>query len=265
MRKLLVMTTVAALSLSACGSDTSGPTPGGPDGLLIRIEHVGGFVPIEVAASRGPTFTLTTDGKLVAPGAVNAIYPGPLVFPNFESQLISSEMSQIQTLIERIGLPGMDDEVEDDLSGFLADATTTVITYWDSNGEHRFSVYGLGVGDSFSEAARTLVELQDTLQDLTWERQPSPYVPEKVQVLVGESMQDVDEMFVDVRPWPLPETDITSWPEVTAGWRCATFGPEVLDVLESATQVTTWVNPNATDEVLTIIARALHPGEDDCH
>lgn len=257
------MLLVAALGLTGCAS--SNAESGGPDGVLLRIEDVGGFLPLELAISNAPAFTLTTDGKLIFAGAVNLIYPGPLVYPQFYIELTPGELSQIRTRIERIGLPDMDDVVEDDQSQFLADASTSVITYWDDSGSHRFSVYGLGIGDAGSASAQAFAELKDSLFELSWSREGQPYEPERIRLVVGQSMQHVEEMFTDLRPWPLSDTDLANWDEYEPGWVCRGFGGDDIAPFEDATQVTTWVNPSGTDpEHYTILARALHPGEPDC-
>jgi len=263
MRRRLPATLIAAaMAVTACSSPDAGT--GGPDGVLIRIDEVGGFLPFELALTAGPSFTLTTDGRLFTPGAVPAIYPGPLVYPYFVSQITPGHLGQIQTMIERIGLPDMDDVVEDTASDFLADAGTTVITYWDSNGEHRFSVYALGFADRASQAAKDFAELRDVLQELSWRNEPTDYEPERFRVVAGQGMLDVDEDFVDVRPWPLPDTDLSSWSLVEHGWVCRAFGVEFLDQFLNASQVTRWTNPSQGSEDLTLYVRLLLPGEDNC-
>lgn len=263
-RRVLIGIFAAVLALSACGSKDGELHPGGPDGVMIQIVEVSGFVPFEVSISYGPSYTLTTDGILISPGAVPAIYPGPLVYPNFATKLTPGELGQIQAMIERIGLPDMENVEEDNKSDFLADAGTTVITYWDSKGKHRFAVYALGHGGGDSPAAQTFAELRETLQELGWSREQTPYTPEKVQVIVGESMQHVEDDFVDVRPWPISDTEHSLWAPFVDGWRCRVFGPEVLERFDTATQVTTWTNPAPGPETLILLVRALQPGEDDC-
>lgn len=252
----------ATVALAACGT-ASDVVPGGPGGALIRIEEVGGFMPLELTFSHGPTFTLTTDGLLLSPGAVPAIFPGPLVYPYFASQVTPGEMRQIQAMIERIGLPGMDDVNEDDASDMIADAGTTVITYWDSNGQHRFSVYALGLSDRGSQSARTLSELLEVLHTLSWQNPPGEFQPERIRVIAGEGMMHVDEDFVDVRPWPLADTGLDSWDTVDHGWVCRGFPVDALSDFANASQVTRWTNPAGGPD-LTLYVRILHPGEEDC-
>ncbi len=260
-RSLSVAAALMALMVGACAP--SGAEPGGPDNVLIRLEEIGGFLPFEMTLAQGPTFTLTTDGRLLSMGAVPAIYPGPLVYPYFVSQLTPGEVNQIKGIIGRIGLPDMDDVTDNSAQGMVADAGSTRITYWDSNGEHRFTVYALGIVANQTAAARSLAELRGILSDLSFRHEPTPYQPERIRVFAGESMLSVEEPFIDVRPWPLPDNTPSSWDRVDFGWVCKGFDGDLLGAFLNATQVTRWTNPEGGTG-LTLFVRPLHPGETDC-
>jgi hypothetical protein len=132
--------------LAACGAGGDGPDPD-LDTPLLQIRYEGGFAPADFALTQGPTYTLTRDGILISPAAVPAIFPGPLVTPYMSSQVTPGELDQLQDMIEAIGLPEMVDEYDNDAIDFVADAHTTVVTYWDSEGAHAYSVYALGIAE----------------------------------------------------------------------------------------------------------------------
>jgi hypothetical protein len=258
---------VLSLTLAACGGDAgSGTTlPGpGPEDALVRIEWTGGFAPVEMIIGRGPVYTLTAGGRLVSEGPVPAIFPGPLL-PNYLITVVTDgEMRQIRNLIERMGLPDMVDEVDDSNTTHVADAHTTVITYWDTRGTHRYSVYALGMGmGTPPPATRVLEEFVGVLDTLAFTRDSIPYQPKRVRVLAAEGTVDPD--FADLREWPLPDTDFSDWVDAL-GLSCKAFDADVLEVFESATQVTTWRSPTPGEgpAELTLIVRGLHPGEGDC-
>ena len=94
---------------------------------------------------RGPTYTLLADGRLIYEGPVVLIFPGPLL-PNYQVvQLTEDTVDEILSRVDEIGLSGMGSETDDSAASIVADATTDVITYWDEDGIHQYSVYGLGI------------------------------------------------------------------------------------------------------------------------
>lgn len=257
-----------ALTLAACAGDP-GPgttTPGRGGGpALIRIEWTGGFVPVDMIMGRGPVYTLTPDGQLIFEGAVPAIFPGPLLPNQLVTGVSDGEMRQIRNMIERMGLPAMVDEVDDANTSHVADAHTTVITYWDADGAHRYSVYALGMGTGAPRpATRVVEELVGVLDTVAHTGDSVPYQPDRVRVIAGEGT--VDPEFADLRDWPLPDTDLASWEDLGNGWRCRVFDGAVLARFDDATSVTTWRSPTLGDgpAELGLIVRGLHPGEEDC-
>ena len=130
--------------LAACGSAVS--VPSDPDAPILQIRTDGGFAPIEWILSNRPTYTLLADGRLIVPGPAFEFYPGPLVLNYQVSQVGDQDFEQILDLVAEMGLPEMTSEIDDSAAGFVADAGTEVVTFWDAGGGiHQYSVYALGI------------------------------------------------------------------------------------------------------------------------
>lgn len=220
---------------------------------------------MDTILGRGPGYTLLADGRLIYEGPTIAIFPGPLV-PNYQVTTIDDQQMQlVLDLIDRMGLPDMDREVDDSAASRVADATTEVITYWDSNGEHVYAVYALGIDfdQDPAPATKAFTEVLGLMGDLV-SGEAVPYAPDRVRIVAGPGY--VNEEFEDVRDWPLQNEDITTWDTLPNDWRCQIFEPGVLDQFFDASQVTVWESPDAGvfDSPVTLLVRPLHPGEPDC-
>ncbi|MCZ6504483.1 MAG: hypothetical protein O6834_00675 [Actinobacteria bacterium] len=266
-RKSFALLTAATLAISACGAGggSGSEVPADPDAPVLQIRSEGGFLPVGLVLARGPRYTLLADGRLIHEGPVIAIYPGPLL-PNYlESQINEDQMSSVLELIDRIGLPDMESEIDDSAARFVADATTEVVTYWDGKGEHSYSVYALGIeSDSSSPSTDAFTDLLVVMDQLATLGSAVTYQPERVQVIAGVGFANPD--FSNVRDWPLDNTDFSDWEILPNEWTCTTYGPEVLDTFADATQTTQWTHPDPMMDAptLTLLVRPLHPGELDC-
>jgi hypothetical protein len=161
----------------------------------------------------------------------------------------------------------MDSELDDSAAATVADATTEVVTFWDENGAHTYSVYGLGIDPNPSNpATAATVELVAALSEAAFSADSVEYTGDRVRVISGVAQVAPDPEFEDVRPWPLDGDDPSEWAELSLGFTCKTFGAEVLDEFRDATQVTQWLHPDEMMDAppFILLVRPLHPGEPDC-
>ena len=265
-RTILGFLIAASFSLSACGAAGGGVELGAdPNAPVVQVRSEGGFAPVGWVLGRGPTYTLLADGQLISEGPVIAIYPGPLLPNNLVAKINPDQMNTILELVDKIGLADMEHEVDDTHAAVVADATTEVVTYWDPDGgEHTYSVYALGLEPSDNPSTSAFSELLVVLDQLAAQGDPVPYKGERVRVVAGVGFTDPD--FVDVRDWPLDDTDFSDWTTYPNGWTCQIYGPDVLPLFADATQTTQWTHPNPMMDapVFTLLVRPLHPGEPDC-
>jgi hypothetical protein len=115
--------------------------PTGANDVVIEYGEVGGFVPMEVAFQQTPSVLVSGDGRLFTPGAVPAIYPGPLL-PAVFTQSISE--AGIQQLLAAADEAGLFADVEYDTPTQIADASTARVVI-NVNGEtYVHEAYALG-------------------------------------------------------------------------------------------------------------------------
>jgi hypothetical protein len=259
--KILGAVVSIALVVAACGGGGDSVGANG-DGPVFQLVSEGGFIPVEVALNNGPRYTLLGEGSLIYQGVQTLEYPGRLVPPYMVATLDDNQMNAILAMIEDIGLPDIDDEVDDRAMDFVADASTEVITYWDDAGEHRYGVYALGIDESGSERNAAFLELTQTLDEFVAQADAEPYVSDRVRIIAGEGF--VDPEFEDIRAWPLQDSNLGDWKTLPNDWQCTIIDGPVPDVFEQATQATTWEHPDGASDPLTLLVRPLHPGEPDC-
>lgn len=257
---LLGMFVSIVLVMAACGG--GGSVGVGDDQAVLQIVSEGGFLPVEIALNNGPRYTLLGDGSLIYQGAQTLEYPGRLVPPYLVATVDDNQKNAILAMVEDIGLPDIDDELDDTAMNTVADAATEVITYWDDNGEHSYGVYALGLEESPSERNAAFLELIETLDRFISEAPGEPYQADRVRIVAGQSL--VDPEFEDIRPWPMEETDLTAWETLPNGWQCTVIDGPVPDVFADATQTTTWEHPDGMSDPLLLLVRPLHPDEPDC-
>lgn len=265
-RRAFGLALAVGLTIAACGDpDRSAELPADADQPVIQVTSEGGFAPVEYILAQGPRYTLLADGRLISEGPQIAIYPGPLL-PNYMvTQVNEDQMNTVLDLVDEMGLADIEEEIDDSLASMVADATTEVVTYWDLEGTtHRYGVYALGLEPLEDPASMALADLLVVLDQLAASEAVS-YEGERVRVVGGMGFTDPD--FVDIREWPLPETDFSDWTAYPNGWMCQVYRSDVLPAFEDASQVTQWTPPgdNAGSAPLSLVVRPLHPGEPDCH
>jgi hypothetical protein len=255
---------------STSGPDTSTSDAGSAAGEpLFMITYEGGFSTPSMLASLGPVYAVTTDGELVFQGAIPEIFPGPLV-PPYEVTDVSDLLPDLEEMLDRIGIADITEEIDDQAAGNVADASTTVLTYFDENGTHRYGVYALGFDPDAETSDPKVVALNDlmlTLQDATFSGEPGePFSSDRWQVVQNGDFVPGGDTGVpeDVRPYPL-EVAVADFEHTSFGLPCTILegaaAAEAAEVFGDATQVTVW--DTGTEEI-QLLPRPLLPGEVGC-
>jgi hypothetical protein len=103
----LLIAPLVALLLAGCtgASPSPSPQPSPPDGLafFLRVTTVQALPP---SATFGwlPSIVVTRDGRVLTPGAVDAMYPGPLVSPVVERRITAAGWNAIVAAAREAGL-----------------------------------------------------------------------------------------------------------------------------------------------------------------
>lgn len=261
------------------GSGPTGPTsPTGSDQLVLRIEQVGGFVPVEYNLTRLPLFSLYGDGLLVTPGAQIEIYPGPAL-PALSQQRLTPDAIQLllQAAIDA-GL-GKDRNLQTML---VSDQPTTVFTLTIDGQTHTTQVYALGfdlgqkpdgtMSEEEFQARKDLAAFQKHANDLSWLPDGSVtddgmYQPTALRIYSSPYQPDPSLTQTPIE-WPLTpglETFGESAENTPGGMRCGTVvGAEaatLLPLAEQANQLTPWTS-GGTQYGLSF--RPLLPDESGC-
>lgn len=151
--------------LAACGEATGPagtpepttpptvPHPTGADEAVLRISYSGGFVPYGYDFRQVPTLLISGDGRAFVPGAVPAIYPGPLL-PAVNVRSIDEEAVQTLLALARTeGLLAAPPDYALPPGIGIADAPNTVVVLHANGTEYVHSANALGM-DGTSTPAR---------------------------------------------------------------------------------------------------------------
>lgn len=264
--RFLVVMMLTMLVIAACGGDAIDETEptvpeGTPGDVILEISDEGGFVPVEFELNRVPRYTVFADGTVVMPGDRQFSFPGPAFRSLVQTKLEAETLTDLLTFVSDLGLADID-SIELNNAPNVADASTTVVRYFDDGGEHRISIYALGF-DSAADARSAIVESMITeLDEAT--TGSDPYSAERLMVF-SQVAQGLDpQQLTSAGPWPFgfDRSDRTS--EFAGFWCLTVEGDEaiaVAEVLEDADSMTTWELDGAPYRV---IGRPLLPHQDGC-
>jgi hypothetical protein len=265
------------LGLAACGerggaegqAATASVVPAAAEGLVLRVEYVGGFVAPSALAGRLPLVSVYADGRVIAEGPVAAIYPGPAL-PNVQEQHI--DQGAVQDLVDRALAAGVA-ETSDLGTPPVADAPSTRITVVTSSetyvreAEALFETAPDGNGlTAGQQAARA--ELSDflaTLTDTSGGQDAEPYVPEAIAAVASPWSDPEDGLVQPEVPWPGPELpgEPTGGPsDVTCVTASGDQARALLAAASPATAATPWVTADGGRWSVTF--RPLLPDEAGC-
>lgn len=268
MRKILIGLTVATLVLTACGEAGLAETlklADDPASVLLIVKDEGGFVPIEFIVGQGPRMVLLRGGTLIVSGPQIEIFPQPLL-PNYQAiQLGEEDMLFVLEELDALGFTEIEDEINNEAANMVADASTTITTFYNQDGAHTFSVYALGIGTQVSDGrVPILANLIEQLAQMGFSQPGAAYDWEGLEVLVGVPQAPVEPDFVNVQPWPL-DVAFDEMTDIGFGWRCASYdGAEartLLGLFAGANQVTTW---DDGETEYSIKVRPLFPEQEPC-
>lgn len=277
-----------AVLAGACGRLNQGNGPGGGDGidhptasdeLVLRIEHVGGFVPVEFTLRSVPSVSLMGDGRLIVEGPMIEIYPSPAL-PNLQQTRITPE--GVQAILEEARTAGLlgDDATYD--YPCVADAATTRFTVVAEGRTHTVSAYALEMAldpamqadcagvDAEARAALLDFEmkvggLRDWLPEGSVGREEG-FAPSEMRVYVGPYRGQADLPQPAVA-WPLADP-LAAFGEAVPNvqdTRCGVVAGEDLSELLATARSTNQLTPWTSDgDEFALIFRPLLPDEHTC-
>ena len=246
---------MVVLVASACARGEPAHTyPTGPDDLVIRIDRVGGFQPIQALLFEPSILAVFGDGTVVRQSARPEIYPGPAL-AGFESIRLSEQ--GLRSVVARAvdaGLAGGDKELPD---GRIADAATTVFTTTIDGQTSVVRAHALGEGDSSIERVRAnrFVVLLEGLENWLPPEDivsTGDFEPKRLQIVsqpeAVSGQEAPEELQIGEVAWPLP-TPLSSFGQPFSGLdgsRCGEVNNEelgpFLTALSEANAITRWVS-----------------------
>ena len=135
-----------AESGGTAGSPPARSEPAATEGLVLRVEQTGGFLPPTTIAARLPMVSVYADGRVFTEGPVAAVYPGPAL-PNV--QVGEIDAAEVQALVDRALDAGVA-ESGDLGTPSVADAPSTRFTVVTTQETHVREVYALWEGSEDS-------------------------------------------------------------------------------------------------------------------
>jgi hypothetical protein len=249
---------------------TPTPAPAGT-GYWLRLTTFQAIPPVNLFGV-GPVAVITADGQLLVPGAVPAIFPGPLVMPLFARQVSDAGREQILAWAEELGLLGGETDFTGDLS--VPGGITGRI---ELTADGRLvSLSGVpdapvstepGTPGAWAELWSRISNLSVTLPGELGPEQP--YAPTAYAILVGPPPDPQDGLTGEIADWPLdvalgefggPVQDGTYRCGLVEGEDAATLRP----ALEAANQLTQWVQDPETSATFGLTVRPIVAGENPC-
>jgi hypothetical protein len=283
---LLLATACAQPAGGATGSPTTAP-PADPDQLVLRIQRVGGFLPVGVTEASVPVVSVYADGRVITEGPVPAIYPGPAT-PNVQVRRIGA--GDVRALVDRALAAGVRDTADLGRPG-VVDAATTRFTVNTGGGTVVREVYALGddgrtAADGSAPgnpdrgprptaeqvAARAqLLRLSDALTDLEGTLgadavgNSQPFAAEAVAAVVTSWPQRADDLPQSPRAWPgpdLPGEQLGGQAGLTCVSARGSAATALLDAARQANRLTPWTSADGRAWAVTF--RPLLPDESGC-
>jgi hypothetical protein len=240
--------------------------PTGADEFVVRVRYSGGLVANNYDIMRTPSVLITADGRAITPGAVPAIYPGPLL-PAFRERTITADGIQaVVVAAQQAQLLGPIPNYE--VNPFVADAADTVVEIHAMGKVFTHVAYALDMpvpaGTVESEARKRLRTFVQSLTDIATFVGADQVGPDgplhasayRVQANPANPA-DYGEPKPTVSPWPAGTgvvlAEATPCVEASAA--------QVGAVLEAANQLSMYTEAGAT---YILLAAPVLPGDNAC-
>jgi hypothetical protein len=268
---------VTAIPETAPAPSSTVPLPYDGTALVLRVGHVGGFMPAQWMYGRLPAYSLYADGRLITEGPMPASYPGPAL-PNVQVQELDA--ATVQEAADRAVAAGVA-ERGDLGSPPIADAPSTRFTLGTAEGVLTRDVYALsevafegeevGLTEEQVAGRARLHDLLAFLSDLGQRPTPDgrapvePYVPEAVAAIATPWSDPEDDLDHPDRPWPgpaLPGAPIGALPGVGCVTASGSEATAVLAAAGDANALTPWLSADGTR--WSVLFRPLLPDETGC-
>jgi hypothetical protein len=274
--------TVTLFLLTACARPGDVPGGAGPSGhessapadadaLVLRVEHIGGFVAPDQMVGRLPVVSVYTDGRVITQGPQILIYPGPAL-PNLLVQQL--DPATVRGLVDKAVEAGVRSGADLGQPG-VADAPTTRITVAAPGGTRTLDAVALTEAQAddpqltiAQRAARAkLAAFVQELSDLSAAKgmpEAQPYQPEAVAALARPYTKPSDGLPKQPDPvaWPGPALPGETLSGTTG---CVTAsGSDAAKVLAAATAanaITPWTSGG---KQWSVVFRPLLPDETGC-
>lgn len=253
------------------------PHPIGPDQVVFKVSTGGGLVPAEYNVTATPEFVLYGDGRVIVPGPVIAIYPGPAL-PNLQTAFLPEEA--VQSILVAAREAGLFQTGVDYGQPGITDVGTTSFLIDAAGQTYQTHIYALGMETAAGgltleqqQARAAVQDFRNKLIDLTAftteQLQWAPFVYDRLAVYSRPAAPSGGSDSTDVAPnyldWPLRDLGTTGEAlptgfrrQVVTGSDLAALQDEAL--LGQATQITLWRSAGKTYH---LYFRPLLPDEKD--
>jgi len=214
-----------------------------------------------------PTVVLYADGRLIMPGPMIEIYPGPAL-PNVQvTHLTQAGVEQVLEWAQEAGLHGPDRQ----LGPILMDAGATVFEVTSADGKHRTSVTDMSADDPEVAAVNrfqtVMLDIRSYLpNDVVGDDQP--YAFDRLRLISSEAdPATVAQEGSSTVDWPLdtPIAELGASMSEPANYRCALIEGEELQALmplfQQTNELTLW---RSNDTLYQLVLRPLLPDEEAC-
>jgi hypothetical protein len=264
----------SASPASASPADAPSPSPT-TAALLLKVTSEGGFINPAATLAALPTVAVYADGRILTPGPVDAIHPGPLLAPVAVRDVGPSGAAAILAAITRAGLdkpassgPGIPGDSGSDVFTVVIDGATTTSRFAGARPGHPGGPVASGDGERVAALA-----LLDRLLDPseTWGAPAAvdtTYSPAGYRVYVAPGTPQADpQASQSPVAWPLatpladfgtpadPDRGIAGLRQgVVLGPDAATLGP----ILERVSMQTAFTSDGSS---YTLFVRPLLPDE----